>query len=65
MARRYNTTDEMRARYERDVRSAIAKTVLWYGGWALLAVVLAARLAGVVGWLARSSDGRQSAAHGW
>ncbi len=49
MARRYNTTDEMRARYERDVRSAIAKTVLWYGGWALLAVVLAARLAGVVG----------------
>jgi hypothetical protein len=48
MARRYATPDEMRARFERDVRAAEARAVLWYGGWAVLAALLVARFAGAI-----------------
>ena len=48
-ARGYATPEEMRACYERDVRAAVARTVLWYGGWAALLALLAARVAGALG----------------
>lgn len=48
MSKHYATPDEMRARFERDVRAAEARAVLWYGGWAVLLALVAARFAGVI-----------------